>query len=251
MDIPDNFDEIIRSALSKFESSHYRMSIYCMDDKIEEERRLRWRASCREWHNYVIRGMFTVMSIIAETCIEQVSAGIDPKDLKFYQKCERNGETVIFEFNRMARIWWEESYLSIELPEFYGSYESWVQSFLDKMKSLNTESSLMAAARVKHAREYYGKSLEEFRGRAKTSYVDADPTREDQWFDPVMFYTIITSMFMTVRELLTCSPLTTPVPRTAPARKNSPPAMARTRSPPRMNTSRRSFADVLMGRNRR
>ncbi len=242
MDIPDSFYNhwIARSVPSKYEVSLYRLSRYCRRDEAAVERRHEWRVSCRHWQNYAVRGMYTVMHIIAQTCIEQVSAGIDPEDLKFYQRCERNGESNIFELDRTMRIWLDTDDLSTELPELH-EFESWIQSFLDKMKSLNTESSLMAAARVKHAREHYGKSLEEFQGCARTRYVDADPAHaDDRFFDVEMFYMTITSMFMATRKLLA-----------NPPRKSSPPpAMTRTRSPSRMNTSKRSFADVLTGRDR-
>ncbi len=203
-------------------------SLTCRDPAGEKQRRKYLMDYCR-WQFYVIRGMYTTMHIIVETCIEQISAGADPK---FYRKCERNGEFIARGITEMMKSWWHDEF-SDNLPELYmlrQSYKPWVQSFLDKMMSLDTESSLMAIMRIKHAQEHYGKSVCEFQEWTESLYIDADPTRASKiiYLDPSR--ATIVSEFMTVRNMLENLP---------------PPTPSKGRSRSRTNSSDRSFINVI------
>ncbi len=147
--------------------------IACHNATPQHERRLMYY----RWQGYVIRGIYEVSRIIVETCIDHVSVGIKARDFGFYQKCENDANVVDHVLRAMMSARWKPSDFLHDIAELDSSYGPWVKMFLDKMKSLNTKSSLMAATRVKHALEHYSKNLWEYHEWAETSYVDADPTR--------------------------------------------------------------------------
>ncbi len=214
--------------------------------KIERSCARSWNGSTllRYWQGYALRGIYTVMHIIAETCLDQVYAGIDAKDLKFYQKCENGSEAIIWSLDEAMNA--EIDDFSHYLAKCHKLYNPWVQSFLDKMKRLDTKVSWIAVARVRHAQDYYGKSFEKLSASATAPYVDADPARIPR---PIYLdnnpNVPITSAFMAIRNILekspprptlrTCSP-----PTRATERARSPPTRATERARSPVRTMRRA-----------
>ncbi len=282
MDTPNNFrgtPRVPKSAPTKRESTP-------PTDYIMPERELYFVHVA--WQSFAVRGVYTVVQIVIKTCIEQVSAAISmsAKDLKFYQKCENDARNFASELEEMMVTRLEPRDFGPTFRAVCNIFKPWTQSFIDKMQSLNTKSSLMAVARIMYASKYFRKTPMEFHEQTWEPYVDPDPTST-----PVNFDDLITSMLEVLRGQISwykrwrqqnlpadgapaarqsSPPASTRArsptistrarspprfqvyqrsPPLVPLRRSSPPpALTRARSPARMVSSGRSFADVLVGR---
>ncbi len=178
------------------------------------------------WQNYTIHGHCVVMHIIAETCMEQVFGAMDVRDFKFYQKCEIASVAIVQELATLMTIPRQSENFSRTLTKFCKLYVPWIQSFLDKMRSLNSGSSLMALVRIEHAQDHYGKFMQEYHPNNEGIYVDADPSRMPRVLDLDSPHVSIASAFAALRYVLENPSqrnwYTLPVLSPVSSRENSP-----------------------------
>ncbi len=231
MDTPNNFRET--SGLPISASSKRKPS----PDKIEKTKLD--RLIYDRWQGFVIRGIFVIVHIAIETCIEQVSAAISgsisAKDLEFYRKCEHDARAFASDLKEMTETCREPNDFGHGYSKLYIlSINDWTHLFVNKMRSLNTESSLMAVTRIMHASKFYKKTPQELH-ESRETYVDADPTRPVKLCIPIMpAVGVLRGQILSYEK--------------RSAQQNSSPSQ--NSSPPRMDAPKRSFADVLTGRNR-